>query len=104
MSFLYSNMIMLFLLFHSFAAFSQKNNKINRRSARLFKYHLNILDSAAKRYTSNTVPCCSSSIAFLVEHSNVKVLADGTFHGYLFFTKSELSQWHKWYDEKIAKR
>lgn len=49
-----------------------------------FFIHLNILDSAAKLYTSDTVPCCSSSIMFMVEKTDVKVSAEGTHYGFLF--------------------
>ena len=104
MRLLRSNVILFLLLFHSIAVFSQKKYKKNSRTARLFKYHLNILDSAAKKYDSDTVCCCSSSIAFMVEHSDVIIHAEGTFHGFLFFTKLELIEWHKWYDNKFARK
>jgi hypothetical protein len=63
-----------------------------------FKAHLKLLDSASKYAANDTVYCCSSSIAFMVKNTDVPISANGTFHGFLFFTKLELQKWHKYYD------
>jgi len=65
--------------------------------------HLNTLDSAARLSTSDTVPCCLQSIQFMVENTDVKISAEGTHYGFLFFTKSELEQWHEYYQNKILR-
>lgn len=96
------NMILFFLLIYSMAVFSQEKNKKNNKIAKLFKYHLGILDSASNKYEGDTIPCCGSSIAFMVEHSDVIIHAEGTFHGFLFFTRSELIEWHIWYKKSIS--
>jgi hypothetical protein len=63
--------------------------------------HLNILDSASNVYTEDTIPCCSSSISFMVKNTDVKISAEGTFYGFLFFIRQELNNWHQYFDVKF---
>jgi hypothetical protein len=82
-----------------FSCVSSKNSFTNKKRKR-FLMHLNILDSAAKNSIVDTVSCCSNSIAFMVDNTDVKVHSEATFHGFLFFTKGDLVEWHKFYEKK----
>ena len=69
-----------------------------------FLMHLKIPDVAARPYPGDTVYCCSDPIGFMVENTDVEICAQSTHYGFLFFTKSELGQWHKYYNTSILKK
>ena len=97
---LFSFWLMLLLItFSSCASIKGADHK----SEKDFIVHLNKLDSAAKLYVNDTIYCCSNSIEFMVLNTDVKISADGTTHGFLFFTKSELKKWHEYYKRNILK-
>ena len=83
-----------------FSCGSNKNSFTNKKRKQ-FLIHLNILDSAAKNTIGDTVSCCSNSIEFMVKNTNVKIHSEATFHGFLFFTKGDLVEWHLFYEKKV---
>ena len=94
-----TNFIIISLVF-LFACRNSKNLGNDKIKDEFLK-HLNILDSGAKIYSGSTISCCSNSIAFMIENTNVKIHSKATFHGFLFFTREDLVQFHKYYKEKV---
>lgn len=82
------------------SCFTKKNVGINEKQYEFMK-HLNLLDSAANEFNGDTVTCCSASIAYMVENTDVKISAEGTSYGFLYFTKSELRKWHNYYRKNV---
>jgi len=76
-------------------------DSFTNKKRKQFLTHLNILDLAAKNCISDTVSCCSNSIAFMVENTDIKIHSQATFNGFLFFIKEDLINWHKFYDQRI---
>ena len=97
------HLIYIFCILYFCSCYTNKNIGNSNHKAE-FKAHLNKLDSAAKIYPGDTVFCCSNSISFMVENTNVKIQTKPTFHGFLFFTKTDLVQWHKFYMENIVRQ
>lgn len=77
------------------------NKSLLSKSRRIeFLTHLNLLDSISRNSLQDTIssiPCCSSSIEFMVRNTDVKISAQPGHNGFLYFTKLELLQWHQYF-------
>jgi len=70
----------------------------------LFLYHLKILDSAAKLALNDTIRCCSVSIEFMEENTEIETDTEGSYVGPLSFLKKDLRKWHEWFDKEYAQK
>jgi len=88
----------LILLLGLFSLVNRLTAQMNRQTDSLFLYHLSKMDVAANKSKNNTVVyCCSGSISIMERISGILCASDGTTFGKLYFTKSELERWRKWY-------
>lgn len=70
-----------------------------------FKYHFNILDSVVRHQPLDTLyRCCTSSIDFMEEKTEIEPSSPGDFSGRSYFTKRDLEKWHEWYEKKYGKK
>jgi hypothetical protein len=63
-----------------------------------FDRHFNVLDSAAKSSSGDSIYCCTFSIKFMETNTGVNAHSDGNYIGKLFFIKDDLRKWHEWYN------
>lgn len=90
---------------HTNEVTNPSNEKIDSKSDDnskdgLFKYHFKILDSASKTSLKDTIYCCTPSINFMESETEIEASTEGTQLGRLAFTKKNLADWHRWYNEK----
>ena len=77
-----------------------------------FKHHFKILDSIVQQHpldtlykccTSSIPQCCTPSIDFMDEKTEIEPSSHANFMGRLYFTKKDWEKWHEWYDKKYGK-
>lgn len=79
-----------------------KNNEQNSEIGTVdsFKYHFQILDSVVQRSPIDTFyHCCTQSIEFMEEKTEIEPSSPDGFFGRLYFTKIDLEKWHEWYEK-----
>ena len=62
-------------------------------------YHFHILDSVKNSKPLDSIfRCCSPSIKFMEDKTEIQSITSGTFIGKVEFTKYDLIRWHEWYN------
>lgn len=91
-----------FFLVIPFSGLPQKNNQKVENTDSLIIYHYNRLASVVKSMPKDTIYyCCSGSIMYIEEKSNIFSKSDFTFAGKLYFTKSDFIKWQKWFLDRL---
>ena len=66
-----------------------------------FEYHFNILDSVVQQHPLDTLyTCCTPSIDFMEEKTEIEPSSPDNFFGRRYFTKKDWEKWHNWYRNK----
>ncbi|GEM_PF-3055115 len=63
-----------------------------------FQYHFHILDSIADAGFKDPSLRAQESIYFMERYTRIEGEADQTFFGVLYFTPSDFTKWHSWYE------
>ena len=75
-----------------------KNKKLEVNDSG-FLYHFAILDSAVKLPPYDTMyHCCYNSISYMEFNTGIEADVEGDYSGATGFKKSDLENWHNWYD------
>lgn len=94
---------LIVLICFASCAITQKGNC--KGNAKLFKQHFKILDSIASVTPIDTLLNCQPSIQFMEKTTGIESSTDADFFGKFFgCTKSDLANWHKWYEENCLKK
>lgn len=93
-----------FILFLSFCITNCAQKIITSRDKKDFVYHFRIIDSVAAVTIGDTLVNITESIAFMEKETNIEASSDGTYFGRLACTKSDLANWHKWFDTNLTKK
>ena len=63
-----------------------------------FELHFKILDAAVQQHPLDTLyRCCTTSIDFMEEKTEIEPSSPGDFSGRAYFTKKDWKKWHDWY-------
>ena len=66
-----------------------------------FELHFKILDSVVQQHPADTLyRCCSLSIFFMEEKTEIEASSPGDFIGRRYFTKKDWEKWYEWYRNK----
>jgi hypothetical protein len=70
-----------------------------------FVQHFKILDSVATLYrdSDTIIECCGDLVEFMETKTNLESSSDWDYFGPIGFSKSDLENWHKWYDTTYLK-
>lgn len=62
-----------------------------------FRYHFKVLDSVVMKKNLKRYYCCSASISFMEEKTDVISSTEKGYYKNLSFTLKDLFNWHEWY-------
>lgn len=62
------------------------------------------MDSVAAKTNGDTLVNVTEAIAFMETKTNIEASSDGTLFGRLACTKSDLDNWHKWFNSNLNKK
>src|SRR5687767_8200107 len=66
-----------------------------------FEHHFRILDSVVRQNPLDTLyRCCTLSMFFMEEKTEIEPSSPGDFIGRRYFTKKDWEKWHSWYRNK----
>lgn len=94
----------VFVLFLSLCITSCAQKIVSNRDRKTFEYHFRILDSVAAKTNGDTLVNITEPIAFMENKTDIEASSDGTYFGRLAGTKSDLDNWHKWFNENLNKK
>jgi hypothetical protein len=98
------SILMSLLLFSCLTSCIVAQKNPCRGRAKSFEYHFKILDSIARITAIDTLSNCQPSIQFMEENTGIEASTDANFFGRFACTKTDLSNWHKWYEENCVKK
>lgn len=74
-----------------------------KRSA--FLQHFALLDSIVKANPYDTIYCCyKASVEFMVRSTKIEISTGANIAGRSSFSKSDLVNWHAWFDKKYRRK
>lgn len=98
--------ILIVLCIVTSSSFGQvkQNTKESTNIKKEIIFHLNVLDSAARKHKEDTIYCCGASASLMEKYTDIETGTAGNMLARYGFTKEALKNWHKWFDEKYKKK